>query len=54
MCAHCETKEVSVKDLSVRKWECKNCGCMNDRDLNASINIMYKGIEMYLKEQYNF
>ena len=33
MCAHCETKEVSVKDLSVRKWECKNCGCMNERDL---------------------
>lgn len=26
----------------------QNCGCMNDRDLNASINIMSKGIEMYL------
>ena len=54
ICTHCDTKEANVKDLSIRKWECKNCGCMNDRDLNASINIMYKGIEMYLKEQYNF
>ena len=52
ICSHCENKETQVKDLSIRKWECKQCGFMNDRDLNASINIMNKGIDLYLKEQY--
>ena len=51
-CSHCDYKETSLKDLSIRKWECKACGFINDRDLNASINIMNKGIDMYIKEQY--
>ena len=52
MCSHCDYKETSLKDLNIRKWECKICGFINDRDLNASINIMNKGIDMYIKEQY--
>ena len=53
ICNHCGMKNSKVKDLSVRKWKCGNCGSLNDRDLNASINIMVKGFEMYLKEQYS-
>lgn len=41
-----------MKDLNVRVWKCV-CGYENDRDINASINIMDKGLEMYLKEQYS-
>ena len=52
-CSNCKTKNKALKDLSIREWECA-CGNMNDRDLNASINIMDKGFEMFLKEQYEF
>jgi len=52
ICSHCDYKETSLKDLSIREWECGVCGFINDRDLNASINIMNKGIDMYIKEQY--
>ena len=52
ICSHCGRKEEKLKDLSIREWECKNCGFINERDINASINIMDKGFEMYLKEQY--
>ena len=52
ICSHCDFRDVSLKNLSVREWKCKNCGFINDRDLNASINIMNKGIDMYIKEKY--
>ena len=42
-----------TNDLNVRKWECKSCHYINDRDINASINILDKGIEMYFREVYN-
>lgn len=32
--------------LSDRKWTCSNCNSLHDRDLNASINIKVKGMEM--------
>ena len=34
-----------TKDLSIRKWECEKCESINDRDINASINIMFEGIK---------
>ena len=52
ICSHCGIKNERLKDLSIREWKCPNCEFMNDRDLNASINIMDKGFEMFLKEQY--
>ena len=52
ICSHCGLKNSEVKELNVRVWEC-SCGYKNDRDINASINIMDKGFEMYLKEQYS-
>ncbi len=30
-------------DLSIREWECLNCGAKHDRDLNAAINILVAG-----------
>ena len=30
-------------DLSVREWECLNCGAKHDRDENAAINILVAG-----------
>lgn len=52
ICSHCGMKDERIKDLNIREWECRTCGNINDRDLNASINIMDKGFEVYLKEQY--
>ena len=42
-CNRCGNINKDVKDLKVRSWECPNCTNINDRDLNASINIMWKG-----------
>ena len=30
-------------DLSIREWECLNCGIVHDRDTNAAINILVAG-----------
>lgn len=50
LCSHCKEKNNEVKDLSVRSFVCKNCRCINDRDINASINILDRGMEIFLKE----
>ena len=50
ICSHCGYKNSKLKDLSIRKWECKECHNENERDLNASINIMFEGIKKYMKE----
>lgn len=31
------------KDLSIRGWECINCGAEHDRDINAAVNIKVAG-----------
>jgi len=45
-CHVCRFQNVAVKDLSVRSWNCPNCGANHDRDINAAVNILNKGIEM--------
>ena len=47
ICSHCDNKTEITNDLKVRVWECENCGNTNDRDINASINIMFEGIKMH-------
>ena len=47
ICSHCDNKTEITNDLKVRVWECENCGNTNDRDINASINIMFEGIKIH-------
>lgn len=47
ICSHCDSKTEITNDLKVRVWECENCGNTNDRDINASINIMFEGIKIH-------
>lgn len=46
ICGRCGNKYEEL-ELKERKWKCKYCGCNNDRDLNASMNILFEGIKMY-------
>jgi putative transposase len=42
-CSHCGEK--TKFGLDVREWTCYNCDTKHDRDLNASINILKKGLQ---------
>ena len=46
-CSRCDNKTKATLDLSVRNWICEKCGNENDRDINASINIMFEGLKLY-------
>lgn len=50
LCSHCGNKTEKTKSLSIRSWTCECCGSINDRDVNASINIMFEGLKMYMNE----
>ncbi len=45
-CSKCGYKNPLVKNLSVRVWECPCCHARHDRDLNASVNILNKGLSV--------
>lgn len=45
-CSCCGFKNPLVKNLSVRRWECPECHTVHDRDTNAGINILNKGLQM--------
>ena len=50
LCSICGYKNSITKDLKIRKWTCPKCGSNHDRDINASKNILSKGIEMLTKD----
>ena len=39
------------KPLDIREWTCLHCHETHDRDINAAINILYRGLETYLQSQ---
>ena len=49
LCWKCHHKNPEVKDLNVRKWTCPHCGCVHDRDKNASKNILTEGLRILRK-----
>ena len=53
-CCCCNNIDKSMKDINKRIYGCKKCKNIIDRDLNASINIMLEGLNIYYKEKYNF
>ena len=49
LCHHCGTRN-EINDLSIRSFECEKCHCENDRDINASINILDEGIRIAINK----
>ncbi len=49
ICSRCDNQDKKYKDLNEREHKCTKCGQELDRDFNASINIMFEGLKLYMK-----
>ena len=53
LCSICGFQNVKIKDTSIREFDCDGCGQHHDRDFNASINILNKGLlELGITQRY--
>ena len=44
VCSSCGYQNKQVKDLRIRSWTCPKCNYEHERDLNASMNILFQGL----------
>ena len=49
VCSRCDNQDKKYKDLNEREYKCTKCGEELDRDFNASINIMFEGLKLYMR-----
>ena len=50
LCSECGFKNPALKDTSIREYDCPECGTYHDRDINAAINILRKGLRILEEE----